>query len=90
MKFKSNWLLKGLGLIASPALILATFNVYGQDSAESAVVDSQDVVSESVSAESLAFESDDERVDEIVVTGSRLKRSTFSSISPLQIILLIL
>lgn len=86
MKPKSNWLLKGLGLIASPALILATFNVYGQDSAESAVVNSQDVVSESVSAESLAFESDDDSVDEIVVTGSRLKRSTFSSISPLQII----
>ena len=83
MKLKSNWLLKGLGLIASPALILATFNVYGQDSA---VVNSQDVVSESVQAESLAFESDTDTVDEIVVTGSRLKRSTFSSISPLQII----
>ena len=31
-------------------------------------------------------EQDDEAVDEVVVTGSRLKRDTYSSISPLQVI----
>lgn len=33
-----------------------------------------------------AYEDDDDAVDEVVVTGSRLKRDTYSSISPLQII----
>ena len=33
-----------------------------------------------------AIEEDDDAVDEVVVTGSRLKRDTYSSISPLQII----
>lgn len=33
-----------------------------------------------------AMEDDDDTVDEVIVTGSRLKRDTYSSISPLQII----
>jgi len=43
-------------------------------------------LSPQVFAQDDADEDDDEVVDEIVTTGSRLKRDTYSSISPLQII----
>ena len=45
-----------------------------------------EIVTEDVAAKELAFDSENAAVDEVVVTGSRLKRTTFSSISPLQII----
>ncbi len=59
-------------LFASLCLFAAPA-VYAQDSG-----DTQE--------EESAIEDDDDSVDEVVVTGSRLKRDTYSSISPLQII----
>ena len=62
-------------------LLLGSALVYSQE-----VVQSEEVVAENVQAEAAAVDSEFSSVDEIVVTGSRLKRSTYSSISPLQII----
>jgi iron complex outermembrane receptor protein len=78
MNFRNTWLFKSLALVASPALIFAASATYAQDSVESETV----VAVESDAAQDEVVES----VDEIVVTGSRFKRSTFNSISPLQII----
>ena len=76
MSFKDNWLLKTLTVLASTALIFAGTASYAQEAIES----------EDVEASSSESEQVDSSVEEVVVTGSRLKRSTFSSISPLQII----
>ena len=62
-------------------LLLGSALVYSQE-----VVQSEEVVAENVQTEAAAVDSEFSSVDEIVVTGSRLKRSTYSSISPLQII----
>jgi iron complex outermembrane receptor protein len=76
MSFKDNWLLKSFTVLASTALIFAGSASYAQEAIES----------EDVEASSSESEQVDSSVEEVVVTGSRLKRSTFSSISPLQII----
>jgi iron complex outermembrane receptor protein len=76
MSFKDNWLYKGLAIFASSALLFAASTSYSQETIES----------EEVEADSSDSEQVDRSVEEVVVTGSRLKRSTFSSISPLQII----
>ena len=77
MNFKNTWLYKSLALLATSALIFGSSTLMAQEEIESTDVEAAvaDVV-----------ESADEDVEEIVVTGSRLKRSTFTSISPLQII----
>ena len=78
MKFRNTWLFKSLALIASPALIFVASATYAQDAVESETV----VAVESDTAQ----EESKVSVEEVVVTGSRLKRSTFTSISPLQVI----
>lgn len=60
-------------IIASSSLFSA--NVYAQDSGD--VPEVEEVIEEVV---------EDEEEDRVVVTGSRLKRSTFNSIKPLQVI----
>ena len=78
MKFRNTWLFKSLALIASPALIFVASATYAQDAVESETV---------VAVESDAAQEESKvSVEEVVVTGSRLKRSTFTSISPLQVI----
>ena len=76
MSFKDNWLFKNLAVLAPAALVFVASAAVSQD-----VIESEDVEAKSNSA---AEES--ATVEEVVVTGSRLKRSTFTSISPLQII----
>jgi iron complex outermembrane receptor protein len=76
MSFKDNWLYKGLAIFASSVLLFAASISYSQETIES----------EEVEADSSDSEQVDSSVEEVVVTGSRLKRTTFSSISPLQII----
>jgi iron complex outermembrane receptor protein len=76
MSVKDNWLYKGLAIFAPVALLFAASVSYSQETIES----------EEVEAESSDSEQVDSSVEEVVVTGSRLKRTTFSSISPLQII----
>ncbi|GIR40517.1 MAG: hypothetical protein CM15mP51_12970 [Porticoccaceae bacterium] len=79
MNFKNTWLYKSLAVLASSALIFGSSTLLAQDEIESTDVEAEvaDVVG---SADANAS------VEEVVVTGSRLKRSTFTSISPLQII----
>jgi len=78
MKYRNTWLFKSLALIASPALIFVASATYAQDAVESETV---------VAVESDAAQEESKvSVEEVVVTGSRLKRSTFTSISPLQVI----
>jgi iron complex outermembrane receptor protein len=76
MSFKDNWLYKGLAIFASSVLLFAASISYSQETIES----------EEVEADSSDSEKATSSVEEVVVTGSRLKRSTYSSISPLQII----
>jgi iron complex outermembrane receptor protein len=76
MRFKDNWLYKGLAIFASAALLSATSVSYSQETIESEEVEADSSDSEQITSS----------VEEVVVTGSRLKRTTFSSISPLQII----
>lgn len=77
MSFKDNWLYKGLAISASSVLLFTASAAYSQEMIES----------EEVTSEVDANDAESSRpVEEVVVTGSRLKRSTFTSISPLQII----
>jgi iron complex outermembrane receptor protein len=76
MSFKDNWLYKGLAISASAALMFAASVSYSQE-----MIESQEVEADSSDSEQV-----ESSVEEVVVTGSRLKRTTFSSISPLQII----
>ena len=64
--------LSPIAVLFASCCLLAAPAVFAQD-------DSQD-------EESTIEEDDDDYVDEVTVTGSRLKRDTYSSISPLQII----
>ncbi len=79
MIFKNTWLYKSLAFFASSAVIFGSSTLLAQEEIESTDVEAEvaDVVG---SADANAS------VEEVVVTGSRLKRSTFTSISPLQII----
>ena len=79
MNFKNTWLFKSLAVFASSVLIFSSSTLLAQEEIESTDVEAEvaDVVG---SADA------DSSVEEVVVTGSRLKRSTFTSISPLQII----
>jgi iron complex outermembrane receptor protein len=79
MSSKNIGLLRRLALLASPALLLTASAVYAQD-----VIESESITSDAV--ESSQESEAEDSVEEIVVTGSRLKRTTFSSIAPLQII----
>ena len=57
------------------------------DNSEEEVVTEEVLAEDSVSSESEPlFTSSDDDVEEVVVTGSRIKKSTFTSIAPLQII----
>jgi iron complex outermembrane receptor protein len=76
MSFKDNWLFKGMAIFASLALLFAASISYSQETIESEEVEADSSESEQVASS----------IEEVVVTGSRLRRSTFSSISPLQII----
>ncbi len=76
MSVKDNWLYKGLAILAPAALLFAASVSYSQETLESQEVEADSSDSEQVESS----------VEEVVVTGSRLKRTTFSSISPLQII----
>ena len=76
MSVKDNWLYKGLAILAPAALLFAASVSYSQEAIESQEVEADSSDSEKVTSS----------VEEVVVTGSRLKRSTYSSISPLQII----
>jgi len=76
MSVKDNWLYKGLAIFAPVALLFAASVSYSQEAIESQEVEADASDSEKITSS----------VEEVVVTGSRLKRSTYSSISPLQII----
>ncbi|MFL2495821.1 MAG: hypothetical protein ACJ0RL_09470 [Porticoccaceae bacterium] len=68
MSVKDNWLYKGLAILAPAALLFAASVSYSQETIES----------EEVEAESTSdSEQVDSSVEEVVVTGSRLRRSTF-------------
>ena len=60
-------------------------DVVAEESVEQESSDEEVLAEEEVSASDSVFVSDDD-VEEVVVTGSRMKKSTFTSISPLQII----
>ena len=79
MNFKNTWLYKSLAVFASSALIFGSSTLLAQDEIESTDVEAE-VANVVGSADANAS------VEEVVVTGSRLKRSTFTSISPLQIV----
>ena len=66
--------LSPIAILFASFCLLAAPAVFAQGSSD----DSQ--------ADQSAIEDDDDVVDEVIVTGSRLKRDTYSSISPLQII----
>ena len=81
-------------LLALPLFIVADATMDAAEEAEDVTADvvevsdeEEVVVDEEVSTGSSGsvFVSDDD-VEEVVVTGSRMKKSTFTSISPLQII----
>ena len=62
-------------------------DVNDTDNSEEEVVTEEVLAEDSVSSESEPlFTSSDDDVEEVVVTGSRIKKSTFTSIAPLQII----
>jgi hypothetical protein len=67
MSVKDNWLYKGLAIFAPVALLFAASVSYSQETIES----------QEVEAESSDSEQVDSSVEEVVVTGSRLKRTTF-------------
>ena len=78
MNFKDIWLHRSLALFGASALIFGSSTLLAQD---------EEVESVEVEAEvAEVVESAKDGVEEVVVTGSRLRRSTFTSISPLQII----
>ena len=78
MNLKETWLYRSCAIVASSALIFGTSSLtFAQDAIESEDVDA--AVAEVVDSAASS-------VEEVVVTGSRLKRSTFTSISPLQIV----
>ena len=67
MSSKNIGLLRRLALLASPALLLTASAVYAQD-----VIESESITSDAV--ESSQESEAEDSVEEIVVTGSRLKR----------------
>jgi len=77
MDYKNTWLQRRLTVLASSALLFATSTAVTQET-----IESEDVEAEAVIVDT----AEDQEVEEIVVTGSRLKRTTFTSIAPLQII----
>ena len=75
----SGLFLAGGGLVIAPATLMAQ-----EDADEDAeVIASQEVPAEDESPTTAQAE---QSIEEVVVTGSRLKRDTYSSIAPLQII----
>lgn len=72
-------------LLAAAALALGGFPVVGM--AQDDVRDDEQVVVDSQAVDSSAEdEAAPQQLEEIVITGSRLRRTTYSSVSPLQII----
>ena len=99
MTVKSKSKASSLGASIASILLLGSSLAYAGQNSESEEILADEVqakivteevqaeiVTEDVAAKELAFDSENAAVDEVVVTGSRLKRTTFSSISPLQII----
>ena len=84
-------LLSTFAIAFASVCFLAAPSVYAQDSSDDPEIEAaiQRSIDEygGVVQETITIEEEEERdVDEITVTGSRLKRDTYSSISPLQII----
>ena len=77
MSFKDNWLFKSFAILGSSALIFVASASFAQE-----VIESEEVEA----TQSTESDRVDTPVEEVVVTGSRLRRSTFTSISPLQVI----
>lgn len=77
-----TWQLNPLAVGVSIAALISavSFPVYAQEIAQQKV----DPKSEEVTSSRIIKKSTD--IEEVVVTGSRLRRSTFSSVSPLQVI----
>ena len=67
-------------------LLLLTLPAWSQDSSSDANATEEVMIEESVETEDSSSSMSDSDVEEVVVTGSRIKKSTFTSISPLQII----
>lgn len=76
------WQLKPLAAGVSIAALISavSFPVYAQEITQQQV---ESTAEEATSSRIIKKEAD---IEEVVVTGSRLKRSTFSSVSPLQVI----
>jgi iron complex outermembrane receptor protein len=68
------WLSGILSLVVAAMMLVLAPRAWSQTESAADTIDASDIVS------------DDETVDEVVVTGSRLKRDTYSSIAPLQVI----
>jgi len=73
-------------LLAIPFFVVSDNDVDVADETQDSSEEEQVVVEEEVSASSSSIFESDDSVEEVVVTGSRIKRSTFDSIAPLQII----
>ena len=73
-------------LLAIPFFVVSDNYVDVVDETQDSSEEEQVVVEEEVSASSSSIFESDDSVEEVVVTGSRIKRSTFDSIAPLQII----
>ena len=67
-------------------LLLLTLPAWSQDSSSDANATEEVMIEESVETEDSSSSMSNSDVEEVVVTGSRIKKSTFTSISPLQII----
>ena len=73
-------------LLAIPFFVVSDNDVDVVEETQDSSEEEQVVVEEEVSASSSSIFESDDSVEEVVVTGSRIKRSTFDSIAPLQII----
>ena len=67
-------------------LLLLTLPAWSQDTSSDANANEEVMIEESVETEDSSSSMSNSDVEEVVVTGSRIKKSTFTSISPLQII----
>ena len=73
-------------LLAIPFFVVSDNDVDVADETQDSSEEEQVLVEEEVSASSSSIFESDDSVEEVVVTGSRIKRTTFDSIAPLQII----
>ncbi|KUJ83112.1 hypothetical protein AVO43_11285 [Microbulbifer sp. ZGT114] len=77
-----------LAASVSTAVLAAVLSPWAlaQEESEATTLSEEKVAVETPAAEAVAGEQQDGDMEQVVVTGSRLKRDTFSSIAPLQII----